>query len=442
MTTKGRKDHEHSTSGNLYCCCVDYADKGEYCHLCKGIKKGLDYRRPNQFAVDKYKIVVTGTNGKTSVTNILGRVLGEYFGVSSVGYASSTGIYEGGERIFDFQHRASEHYVYLLNQQNTNIVVSEQPEAGLHMYGLPINHEIGIITNITEDHLDRPWIRSGIIDVYEIKSLVAKMAVEGVVVSVDYPLTRRLLKDFPNKKYFLSTKNRLLAKKYVEQGYTVTYIEKKEIFIASKRKKICVGKVSDFKLTIFGSLDYSILNLLTIITFLYNSEKTKDHFSAIIKKLKNINPSFSYNPARFNLMHFEDKIIILDYAHNLDGYKISMKSLRKIKKAFGIKKVMAVVGLLAGKSDSTVNDIARAISQSAERVFVKNFKGRNGARQLAEAINNIGKSECSLTNLSYAELVSGSLDYDLIYISFAGGISEHYNPIDLVEKLNLVDYEK
>jgi cyanophycin synthetase len=432
------KDRKHS--GNLYCCCVDYKDKNQPCHLCQAIRKGFDYRKPNQHAVDTYKVVVTGTNGKSSVTNILGRILSEYFGNSKVGYASSTGIYEGGERIFDFQHRASEHYVYLLNQPNTEIVISEQPEAGLYMYGLPINHEMGIITNITEDHLDRPWIRTGIMDVYEIKSLVAKMAVEGVVMSIDYPLNRKLLKDFPNKRYFLSTKNSALAKKYINRGYPVTYIEKQEIYISDGKKLIKTGKIVDYQLTLFGTLDYSILNLLTILTFLYHSEKTKDSFKTINEKLKALNPTFSTNQARFNLMHYEDKLIILDYAHNLDGYQKSMKSLRKIKRAFNVKKSVAVVGLLPDKTDTAVEAIAKSIAISADKVFVKSFKSQKNAKQLKDAIIQNGCNDCEVTRESYAELVASALDYKLIYISFAGSILEHYNPADLVEKLNLVDY--
>lgn len=428
-----------SFSKNLYCCCVDYVDNGDKCNLCKLLERGIDYRVPNKHSVKKYKVVVTGTNGKTTMTNILGKLLSKVEGGKKIGYASSTGIYINNKKVNELEQRASEHYVYLLNQPKLKVVVSEQPEAGIYMYGLPINHDIGIVTNITEDHLNRHWIKNGMWDVYKLKSLVVKMAVEGVITSGDYPWTRKLIKEFDNKQYYLYSSSYKNAKRYIEQGYPVTYVRDGKITIDDRGKKILCGSIEDYGLTIKGILDYNILNVLTVITFLYHSNFTKSKFEKYKEELKRLSPSFDINPARFNLMKYRDTVVVLDYAHNLDGYIKSISALGKLKNMIGAKRVGVVATLLPGKTYSAIDKIAGVLKDGSDKVFVKQYKDNSTVKMLHNKISSRGGNSI-IWEKSFEDLLKEkNSKFDLIYMTL-GAAEPHKEFENLVDNLNLKDY--
>lgn len=406
---------DNSLSSNKYCFCRDYLGRDTKCLICESLKNGKEYRRVNKFASDKYLVVVTGTNGKTTITNILGLILGHLF-PNKVSYSSSTGVYERGKKISNSEQRASEHYVYLLNQKESKIVICEQPEAGIYKFGLPIDHDIAIIPNITEDHLNRNWIRNGMWDVFSIKAQTVKMAIEGVVISLDYPWTRKLLSEFPRQHYFAFTTKKSLANRYKSLG-PVVYLDKGRIIINDSGNLVDCGKVDSFLLTIDGVLEYNILNLLAIIAFLYNSKLTRSKFGQALDLLRKLAPSFRVNPARFTVMDYNGTLVILDYAHNLDGYIKSTNSIIKLKKKIKVNRTVGLITLLYGKTSQAVKKITECLADAFDEVAIKEREDEVTTSQL---IKGISKKNIlvDIWRGSYSDFLKvKSSKYDIIYMT-------------------------
>jgi len=216
----------HSNESTCYC---NRLKNGKKCLLCQGQENGEDFFRINGLAAKKLSIVITGTNGKSTITNTLSSILANTF--PGVGGSSSTGLYEGGKQISNIEHIASQHYIYLLNKKNTEIIICEQPLTGIWAFGLPIEHDWGIITNITRDHTEMGYVREGMEDIFRLKSTIAAMAKKGVITSIDYPLTRKIIKNFKQKNFFLFGLNSKWVRYYRELGYQVITVKKDKIFV-------------------------------------------------------------------------------------------------------------------------------------------------------------------------------------------------------------------
>ena len=412
---KQKESLDNSLSKNKYCFCKNYGEVGK-CLICKSIKEGQDYQKINSDGANKYAVAITGTNGKTTLTNIIGLVLNNVY--KKVGYASTTGIFKEKTKISDLEHRASEHYVYLLNQPDLDIVISEQPEAGIYKYGLPRDHDFGIVINMSEDHLERYWINSGMDDLYAIKSLVAKMAIEGCITSVDYYWTRKLIEDFDRGHFFLFGRNQTEVRKYLGKGYQIITEQNGEIVILKKEEKIVVGKTNDFLLTLNGILEYNIENILAIISLFYNSSKFSKDFETLVSELKKIPPSFELNPARFNVLNYKDNIVVFDYAHNVDGYSYAMKSLTKLKENLSKKELIGLVAVAGDRTEEVIDQLAKLFTESFDQVFVRQVADNKNIKLLSEKLM---KKNGQIWEKGYEEFIKDfSQGNNIIYITIAG----------------------
>lgn len=422
-------------SGESTCYCGRLKN-GHKCLMCQYLENGQDCFSTNNLADKKISIAVTGTNGKSTVTNTLGFVLSSVLG--KVGYSSTTGLYINGDQISDVEHVASQHYIFLLNNPDCEVVVCEQPITGIWAFGLPVAHSWGIITNITRDHTEMPYIKNGMDDIYKLKASVATAAKSGVITSVDYPLTRKLVEEFKDKKFFLFGLDKKWVKYYTERNYQVFTIDEGEIFVLHNKERQKIGEVKDFAICKGGILSYNVENILPMISVFYNEPKFKTVFSDLISKLKVFETDFSRNPARFNIFRFDKSYVVFDYAHNVEGYKQSLASLKNLAKKLEIKRISALVGIAENRSESDVKEVADLINKSVDDCRVRFIKDNENLNLLCKLLKD---SKNCLWKDGYEKFILDFQKSDsLIYITIAG--RGHISDLEsVVEKLKLQPVE-
>ena len=69
--------------------------------------------------------------------------------------------------------------------------------------------------------------------------------------------------------------------------------------------------------------------------------------------------------------------VILDYGHNLEGYRAILKSLIKIKK----NNLIGVIGVPGDRSDSVINKIGTMCGNVMNNIYIKEDKDKRGRKE-------------------------------------------------------------
>ncbi len=252
-------------------------------HLFQAVLANLYYRFPSK----KIKVIgVTGTDGKTTTTHLIAHILKENgFKVSFIStvYAKIAGKeYDLGFHVttpssFDIQK-----YLRLSVDNNDDFFILETTSHALdqnRVWG--VSYQIGLITNITHEHLDYHKTYQNYVKTKEKLILMSKIAVVN--------------KNDPSYQYLSSqSKNK-----------AVNYLENLKII-----KK-------NFHLTKFNQENYSAA--YTVGKILGLSDKK------IIQAMK----SFQLPKGRLEIIYDKDFKVIIDFAHTPNAFARLLPEIRK-----------------------------------------------------------------------------------------------------------------
>ena len=276
---------------------------------------------------DDLKIIgVTGTNGKTTVASIIQNLIGD----NTCGYLGTNGIIcsKFNEKIRNTTPDADRLYKYFkrFKDNGCNIISMEaSSEAFLRGRLNGLNFDVGILTNITEDHLN---IHKTVENYVECKKkLFEQVKKDGFCV---------LNKD---DKYFDDFK-KICNGKVITYGKNDCDLEIVNIKEFINKTEITL-KYQDKLYNIYSPLlgEFNVYNLcaaiLALLALNYDIE-------SIIQNIQNI----KVPRGRMEFLDFGQKYsIILDYAHTPDAFNSIYKTLNKIKKA----RIITVTGSAGGR---------------------------------------------------------------------------------------------
>ena len=267
-------------------------------------------------------IGVTGTDGKTTTSSIIHQIISKYYKCANIG---TNGIF------FEDIHITTDNttptieklyeYLYLLNKKGCKYITMEvSSEALLHKRLENFKYNVGILTNITGDHLNIHKTMSNYINC---KSKLFKKS-NICVLNID-------------DKHFNKIKNNC-------KGKIITYGINKEadyvisdVVITNKDTVFTINNKYKIKTNLIGL--YNVFNITSaFITCVLLNIKEKN----IIKEIKNIKPI----PGRGERLDFGQKYtIILDYAHTTNGIKNILSTLSVNKKS----RIISVTGSAGGR---------------------------------------------------------------------------------------------
>lgn len=292
----------------------------------------------------KYRIAVTGTNGKTSVAYFFYKILSllNY----KAGCVGTLGVFENNKRYIGKLTTPSfldNHKIFnSFYKKKINHSIIEASSHGLKQSRLElIDFHCGIFTNLTHDHLDyhltmRDYLNSKMI---LFKKLVKKNGF--VIVNTDVAEFTLL------KKIAKAKKLKILS--YGTNGNTIKIISVKVINNLTQLKINVLGKIYILKLQLIGK--FQIENFLSVILACFSCGITFEKIFSISSKINN-------PPGRMQFVRKNKKFIIIDYAHTPDALQ---KTILEIKSFFK-KKVNLVFGC-GGNRDQTKRKVMGKIAQ-------------------------------------------------------------------------------
>ena len=97
-------------------------------------------------------VAVTGTNGKTTTSRMLG-LIAQRAGLS-VGWSSTDGVYLNGELVEAGDYSGPSGAGQVLSQPGVQLAVTETARGGILLRGLGVTHtDVSVVTNVSADHL-------------------------------------------------------------------------------------------------------------------------------------------------------------------------------------------------------------------------------------------------------------------------------------------------
>jgi cyanophycin synthetase len=182
-----------------------------------------------------------------------------------------------------------------------------------------------------------------------------------------------------NIAYFSMNENNPVIIEHCRKGGIVAIYENGYITIKKGDWKFRVEKVTTIPLTFGGRVSFMIYNVLaaTLASYVYGF-KIED----IRVGLETFIPSAAQTPGRMNIFDFKEYKVMIDFAHNADGFR-------------GIKEFLATVdspykiGIITGTGDRRDNDIrelGRLSAQMFDHIIIRQDKFLRG-RQADDIVN-------------------------------------------------------
>lgn len=325
-------------------------------HLMRAVWAGMKYGWPGR---DLRVIGVTGTNGKTTTSMMIWRMLnkaGRKAGVmTTVGWGveeieqqvehmTTMPVMELNRRMAEIRKKGAEFLV---------LEVTSHALAQFRILGVPI--EIGVLTNVTQDHLDY----HGTLENYrKTKAKLLKKADFGIINADD-------------------TGSRVVAKLLKKTDKYITY------GIKSGEKRAVEVEIGDFgikyafdDIKIQSSLpgEFNVYNSLAAAVVGEKLGLSKREIGEGIKNLRQV-------PGRMQeLKEGQNFRVIVDYAHTPDAFNQVFKALKVTK-----NKLITVTGGAGRRDASTREERGRIAAKYSRMLIVTEDDSRDEApEEIAE----------------------------------------------------------
>jgi cyanophycin synthetase len=340
-------------------------------------------------------IAVTGTNGKTTTTRLLAHIVKN--NGYKVGFTTSDGIYVQNHMMEIGDTTGPISAEYILKDPTVEFAVLETARGGILRSGLGFSRcDIGIITNIQEDHLGLNDIHN-LDDLARVKATVVKSIKKDgwAILNADDTYCLKIAKELTcNIAYFSLDEDSEIVKNLSKEGKTVAVYENGFLTIKKGEWKIRVERATLVPLTLGGKAKFMIANALaaTLAGYLYGF-KTED----ISLSLQTFIPSAAQTPGRMNIFEFKKFKVLIDFAHNPSGYLGVEDYLNSVEAS---KKIGIIAGV-GDRRDEDIRDCAKIAARMFDHIIIrqeKHLRGRTEEELIGLILDGIAQSGKSITH--------------------------------------------
>lgn len=337
-------------------------------------------------------ISVTGTNGKTTTTRLISHIVKN--NGYRVGFTTSDGIYIQNTMLAKGDTTGPISAEFILKDPTVEFAVLETARGGILRSGLGYSQaDIGVLTNIKEDHL-------GMDDIHSLRDLtrVKRVVLDSVkkngwcILNADDEYSMRLLHDLPARvALFSMDENNPHMRKYAKEGKVTCVYEEGYVTIKKGDWKIRIAKVNNIPITMEGKAKFMIANVLaaSLATYLHGFE-----IEDIANSLRTFIPSAQLTPGRLNIFNFKNFKVMIDFAHNAAGYEAIEDFLVNVDSP----KKIGIISGVGDRRDEDIRECGKIAGRMFDHIIIRNEKHLRGRTEeeicslVIDGIQSAGKN--------------------------------------------------
>lgn len=344
-------------------------------------------------------ISITGTKGKTTITRALGFVITDQkqdtLRVDTDGHyinEQQKSTLQDSRNLFSKAPTVCPGK-YLITMKKyfpkfTAIFETAIGSNGFHGLGYGF-HQVGIFSNVLEDHLGITKNLKSRVDLARSKSFIFRNIDEGgaAVFNADDKFVCSQLKEIPNNKQIALipvgiTFNAFDVQKHYQSGGIAITIADNWVIIKSKNKIQKIVDVRDISWTFQGQFIPSVYNLMFIIGGLY-AWNNYQLSASILQSLKNYR--FDQLGGRLTLLKNKKGVkILVDYAHE----KYSLIEVAKLGNLLKSNHLIGVVRLAPDRTNKMIIETGQKIANIYDDLIIYDkIDGVNRGRYVGKNVN-------------------------------------------------------
>jgi cyanophycin synthetase len=311
---------------------------------------------------------ITGTNGKTTTTRMVGHIL--KLSGCHVGMTTSDGVYIDGVLTVkgDMTGPWASHLV--LRDPNVDAAVLETARGGIVRSGLGWRKcKVGAVLNVASDHLGMGGVND-LEELAEVKQVIVEVAQEYCVLNADDERVARMAEHSPARPIWvtLSRNNERVRRHIRDHGKAVVLEEGlngRMIVLYDGEEHIPVLWARQIPATVEGHAIHNVQNAMFAAAIALAMGVSLEN---VRQGLRTFTTDFFQTPGRMNFYNEHPFRVLLDYAHNAHGMASMAQTVRDLT-VHGRR--IGVISAPGDRRDQDILDLARAAAPGFDLILLR-----------------------------------------------------------------------
>ncbi|MCL4514236.1 MAG: cyanophycin synthetase [Firmicutes bacterium] len=315
-------------------------------------------------------VAITGTNGKTTTTRMIGRILAQTG--RKVGMTTTDGIYIGESGVVNGDTTGPFSAQMVLRDPSVEAAVLETARGGILRAGLGFDYcDLSVVLNVTDDHRGQYQVES-LEDMAGVKSLLVERTFGNgaAVLNADDPLVAGMARKAPCEVvYFtMNPEGSPLVQAHLAAGKRAVYLQKGVIVMAAGGQAKALMAAGEIPATFGGAAVHNVENALAAAAAAMAMGVADE---AIKRALEAFSCTPECNPGRFNLFTVNDFEVLVDYGHNPAGFEAISRAVSSLDTVKAGGRRIGVIAAPGDRPDETIIEMGRIAGRNFDLVYIK-----------------------------------------------------------------------
>lgn len=308
-------------------------------------------------------ISISGTNGKSTTTRMISHIArraGRRVGTTTTdGVLIDEQLVEPG----DFTGPAGARAV--LNHPEVDLAVLETARGGILLRGLGYeSNDVSVLTNVSGDHLDLQGLHT-LPELAEVKSVICRVTAPTgtVVLNADDPLVAAVGARVRATVVLFSERNSgpRLRRHLARGGRAFVHEAGWVVELAGGRRQQIV-RAAEIPATLGGLARHNVANALAAAA---GARALGFTAAQVAAGLRDFHISAELMPGRLNFYRRGNRLVVIDYAHNVAGLAVLLDTVEALIGRRGHRR--ATLSLIVGSAGDRPDDALRELGELAAR---------------------------------------------------------------------------